>query len=247
VLLPIAAVAAVSVVLVSFVWRQGRHDQLPPNAARCWLWADMKGQRLRLLSSQLGLVGYFKIVLSFYQVVAAVPTVYDTELPKEYTAWIPTWLNMDIFQLILPGSCVGSFETRLLLHALVPLGVILGILLLATTAAAFEATYGPEKQAQRGAYRLALSKGLVRSLPLLILLAYLLLPSVASSIFASFNCVGLSEVHDRAFLVSDLSIECGTAEHQKVVLTSVLLIILWPVGAPHPDHFKINDSLSLSR
>ena len=81
---------------------------------------------------------YFKLILSFYQVVAVLPSVYDARLPSEYTRWVPTWLNADPFQLLLPAACVGNFLQRLLLRALLPLAVLCVVLLLIVITVALE-------------------------------------------------------------------------------------------------------------
>ena len=124
---------------------------------------------------QLSLGSYFKITLSFYQVVAAIPTVYEAHLPREYKDIIPTWLNTDLFELSVPGTCVGSFSTRLLLRALVPL---LALAVLAALAVA--ATAARDMSSSAGGAVTVLMTGLVRVLPVLLLLTYVLLPSVAN-------------------------------------------------------------------
>lgn len=110
------------------------------------------------------------------------PDVYEARLPKEYTDLLPSWLNIDLFHLLLPAACVGSFEFRLLLRALVPVAALVGIVALSVAVAAVGKTCGR----QRAGWRV-LERGFVRALPVLVFLAYLLLPSVSSGIFASLQ------------------------------------------------------------
>ena len=126
--------------------------------------------------------------------VAALPSVYETRLPDEYTRWVPTWVNADPFNLLIPAACIGTFLQRLLLRALLPLAAILGIAVLVVTVTTVE-----HRLAWSRGERLApgrrpepwaalVREGAYRGLPVSLLVLYFVLPGVSSAIFQAFNC-----------------------------------------------------------
>ena len=75
-------------------------------------------QRVRAASAKLvglGLQAKFKILLSFYQVVATLNTVYGVELHESLSGWasaIEDYLAVDLFGIAYPGACLGSMLLR---------------------------------------------------------------------------------------------------------------------------------------
>ena len=188
------------------------------------------------------------------------PQVYDAHLPEAYTRLVPNWLNADIFELTVPSSCVGAFEQRLLLRALVPL---LALLTLAAGSVAYSAARGQPPEAalsidlpygsalivaadvasatrappRRARLVAATREGLIRTLPLLLFLTYLLLPSIANGVFRSFNCKGYEEVTEprsyRYFLAADPSVECdSSSEYAQIQLIAAVFVAVWAGGVP---------------
>ena len=93
----------------------------------------------------------------------------------------------------------------------------------------------------RGARRQARIATL-RSLPLVLMTLFALVPSVASTIFATFSCdgFGTSDLHGNEgregrvhFLQVDLSVPCyHSLTYATLVRHAKILIFIWPVGVP---------------
>lgn len=187
-----------------------------------------------------------KLAISYFQVVFAMPEVFGVPLPPEYhdAMRVLDWMNLDWFRIWVPVSCIGSFGTWLKLKALVPLVVLAVVVLLSVVVASFEAlrdelrsSLAPSKGPRRGfggdlkristaeqlrlaAGRLSLleaaAHGALRALPLVLILLFLLIPSVCGRIFSTFSCTRFW-VDDElrvttSFLTADLSIECAGNE-----------------------------------
>ena len=74
----------------------------------------------------LGLGAKLRIGVSFVQCVSAVGKTYAVTLPPEYYDWMEPfdWLNIEWLGALLPAECVGSFERRMLMVALIPLALL---------------------------------------------------------------------------------------------------------------------------
>ena len=89
-------------------------------------------------ASRLGVLPKLKLLLGYYQVVLAVPLVYDVQLPQEYID------AMRVFEIIRfdwdgglsPAACVGDFGTRLALVATMPLVLLALVVVLGLVATA---------------------------------------------------------------------------------------------------------------
>jgi hypothetical protein len=81
-------------------------------------------------------------------------------------------------------------------------------------------------------------RGLQRSLPLTLMVTFLLVPSAATRIFKTFLCdqYELNNNVTRRYLLEDLSLDCDGSEYNSGYLSiwnlTVALMILWPVGVP---------------
>ena len=74
-------------------------------------------------ASRLGVLPKLKLLLGYYQVVLAVPLVYDVHLPHEYVDAMRVFelIRFDWDGVLSPAACVGDFGTRLALVATTPL------------------------------------------------------------------------------------------------------------------------------
>lgn len=76
--------------------------------------------------------------------------------------------------------------------------------------------------------------GLQRSLPLVLVLTFVLVPSTATRIFKTFLCEPFE--YDRnltkRFLHDDKNIDCDSEEYSSTWTTALVLIVVWPVGVP---------------
>lgn len=68
-------------------------------------------------------------------------------------------------------------------------------------------------------------------LPLVLLVIFVMLPSVSRTIFSSWDCVPYDAGIEgtTSYLRRDHSVECGSDEHKNVVAVAIPLVILWPV------------------
>ena len=77
---------------------------------------------------------------------------------------------------------------------------------------------------------------MLRCVQLFVLLSFCVLPAVTRSLFLAFHCesygfddfTSTSKLH----LTASLDIECGSAEHQRIVDLAGFFIFLWPVAMP---------------
>eukprot|EP00965_Chrysotila_dentata_P216650 6189500-Pleurochrysis_carterae.AAC.3 len=120
--LTIAALCLLAIVVVVSVFLLLRSQWLP--TGRRARDALTYSRRLYTTAQQIGFTQRAKQVWTFYQIVAAIPSVYILDLPDdEYTAWIsflewPSYLGVS---LILPSSCYArSYTSQLLIATLWP-------------------------------------------------------------------------------------------------------------------------------
>jgi len=69
-------------------------------------------------------------------------------------------------------------------------------------------------------------------LPIGLLVVFTFLPSISRSIFFAWGCKGYNKgpYSEDSFMTRDLSVQCGTGEHDDIVGVAIVLVILWPVG-----------------
>jgi hypothetical protein len=91
-------------------------------------------------------------------------------------------------------------------------------------------------QSKAEAHTRAFHAGVLRCVQLFVLLSFCVLPAVTRSLFLAFHCesygfddfTSTSKLH----LTASLDIECGSAEHQRIVDLAGFFIFLWPVAMP---------------
>jgi len=69
-------------------------------------------------------------------------------------------------------------------------------------------------------------------LPLVLLVVFVMLPSVSRTIFAVWDCVPYKSGPGTTveYLRRDLSVICGSDEHDRMAFVGILFVLLWPVG-----------------
>lgn len=130
-----------------------------------------------------------KVKLGFgvWQCLSAAPAVFGISIPDggdhlnalSNLLTFPALLGVD---LILPGACYGSFRPRLLVNALWPFALI-----------ALTVLCGTSWELYRGAFAarevvVAARTGLQRTLPVVLVLTFVLLPSQSMRILMTFLC-----------------------------------------------------------
>eukprot|EP00966_Prymnesium_polylepis_P334085 7389481-Prymnesium_polylepis.2 len=70
-----------------------------------------------------------KALVGFYQCLAAAPSVFDVEPPaglEQYSEWIYLLeLPSELENILVPGTCLGNYRTRILIGSLWPIGLVL--------------------------------------------------------------------------------------------------------------------------
>ncbi|EOD07169.1 hypothetical protein EMIHUDRAFT_97003 [Emiliania huxleyi CCMP1516] len=185
-----------------------------------------------------GYVGFqpkFKIVVSFYQVVATLGPVYGVRLHEDFTRWTDfiDAISFDLLGLTYPDACIGSMADRLLLAGLWPFAaMLLGGAAIACYALAEWLLSGRAGSLRRDLVRSTLRRLLYWA----ILVAYLVLPSVSRSIFKAKQCesydINVFTGDTRSYLVADLDVLCSTDEHRGLDAYFWAFFVLWPVLVP---------------
>jgi hypothetical protein len=77
-------------------------------------------------------------------------------------------------------------------------------------------------------------RGLLRVVPLALVITFVMAPSTATRIFKSFSCAPFeySSSETRRYLHDDFEISCSTEEHNTIRAIASLMVVLWPVGVP---------------
>ena len=207
-------------------------------------------QSLYSLWWKAGMQCKVKIGLGLYQCIAAVPSVYNVRTPEdadELTSWMSILELPDNigFTFILPGSCYGSYRSRLLVNSLWPFVLIGGIISTIVIRELVRHNAGSWPTCAR--MRTAVRRGLQRTLPLVLILSFVLVPSKATRIMKSFLCdsfdfaappfVGGADSMGNGFVTKrylhdDLSLSCSSPEYDTVKRITIVLMLIWPVAIP---------------
>lgn len=132
-------------------------------------------------------------------------------------------------------------EVRLLGRALLPLGFIAAVPVLAVLRSVVRHRLGasgpvrPLLDELSGSASLGrvIQRGLIAGSPASLILAFCFTPSVCANIFQAWHCVSFYYHGDEkhSFLASDLAIRCdGSQEHLRVTSLAWALIVVWPIG-----------------
>ena len=172
-----------------------------------------------------------KIIISFYQVVNTLPSVYGVRLDKRLWEWAGFLriINFKLTDLLIPGNCLGSMKDRLIVGAVWPyfviIAAILGIFVHALVA--------------MGIVGIKENVNILfnRTLYVTILILYLVLPSVSNSIFEAIKCEAFRNDEDQgvnSYLVADWSIKCesSNAEYSSLKKIFWVLFCFWPILVP---------------
>jgi hypothetical protein len=163
---------------------RGFQKSLLRRVRRCWKLWRRAGMRYKV-----------KALVSLYQCVAAAPSVFDVTVPnglEEYTRWVylmtlPSDLGAD---LIVPAGCFDSFRQRLLISSSWPIALLV---VAATSSVIREIARDTWQKASNRimilrSRRAAVLVGLQHTLPLALLLSFLLVPSTSTRLFKTFLC-----------------------------------------------------------
>ena len=127
--------------------------------------------------------------------------------------------NLDVLSL-MPMSCwshqLGRFKWKLVLTIVSPLVLLLGIIV------AHVVSVRILKQDKSASFSVASQRAC--------LLAYLLLPSVTSVVFAAFNCDYNFGIDGESYLMADYSTSCTSDEYRSFILPLAITgVLIYPV------------------
>ena len=169
-----------------------------------------------------------KLVIAYSQVISSIPSVYDVVMPDLFNDWIG-WLNFFsfrwAFEVGVPSACVGGgLAERIAVYGLAPLVLMLALPLLAAlyegamaaharlTASARERSGRPRRTSD------GLRGLLLRTVPGMLLIAFISLIAVSHRMFSVFDCMSFEAdslslpPHSFDFVATDLSVACDDKE-----------------------------------
>ncbi|KAL1499340.1 hypothetical protein AB1Y20_011547 [Prymnesium parvum] len=198
----------------------------------CW-WVVRPLQSSRKLWRHAGMGCKVKATIGLYQCVSAVPNVFAVSAPpglEDLTRWTRLLEFNFNFDVVVPDECFGSYRSRLLIGSLWPIALVL------LPAVGSVALVGARlaKRRANGDLSASLAQGCERTLPLLLIVTFLLVPSTSTRIFNTFLCVPFeyTPTETRRYLHDDLSLDCDGPEYERAKTTAYVMIALWPVGVP---------------
>lgn len=158
----------------------------------------------------------FKIVISFYQVVTAIPRFYPVDFPitlQDFVAYFNI-VNLE-FMEIVPVDCFGTvpYQFRYLLKAIAPLVMSAFFYILGTKIA--------DEQKKQILFKLYL------------FFLFTIYPAMCSMGGESLRCLETSDadaVDTHRWLKSDYSIDCDSLG--SFLIVDVFCMILYPIGIP---------------
>ena len=175
---------------------------------------------------RLGLWPKFKQLISFFQVLYSLSSVYRTTLPPQFYdafEWI-SWITFDLLD-IYPAACLGPFRSRLLVNTVGPL-VLIAVVIAACSAAGAILGLVTAKMTWRDG---AAVGGAVS-----VVIVWVLVPPVSKTVFEVYDCeyFGVSDVvgnasssdaHDYAhFLHADMRISCSSDDYGSLWASQLL-------------------------
>ena len=230
------------------------HEQESREYDRCSVPLRRAVHTIQMFASSIGLVAKLKVVLNFAQVIATLDGTYAIGLPEAWFDWTTFWRiigDINWMGWVVPADCiVGSgLLQKLLLRALIPLGVVVAMPIIGGAVSCLQeccTSSSARKHVNRNSgadlirsgnrsrfIRLAVIRGVLRWLPVSLVLAFCFTPSVSASIFRAWHCksYAFDDVEEHSFLAEDPSVRCdGSDEHNEILVVAWVLVVIWPVG-----------------
>jgi hypothetical protein len=165
----------------------------------------------------------------FYQIVTCVEAVYDVALPaniREVLRAVQFTISFGIEAI--PLACLGAsgYLARLILWQLVPLILITLIICVRSALLLWQSQFVGRQLMQAVA-------------PFALRIVFLTYPFITNISFEAFSCYHFDD--GTKWLITDVSIECGTAQHERVKAFAWAAVVIYPVGC-----FLLNSYLLLT-
>ncbi|KAL1507405.1 hypothetical protein AB1Y20_008247 [Prymnesium parvum] len=233
----IAAVVCVLVLgTVAFAVQQ--NGSVPSYARK--LRARMQLSRLHALWNKGGMRYKVKAFVGLYQCVASIPSVFNISPPTDdYLLHILNIIEfpVDIEGIVVPSSCLGDYRTRLWIGSTWPL-VLLAVCTVCVLASVWwqhmRDSQSEDISSTMTAMHTAWPVGLERTLPLMVGITFLLVPSTSTRIFKTFLCDSYeySATETRSYLHEDPLLSCQSDEYFATRNIAYGMMVVWPIGVP---------------
>jgi len=190
--------------------------------------------RAYCISTIIGLQAKIKILVSFYQVVVTIQPIYGVRMHNDFTWWFSIFnvLNFGLAETFgIPDICFGQMKERLLISAGWPFALAI---FLVSGIFVYTIVINMRRIKRKELFVRFLSL----SLHGVIIIFYLVLPSVSRKIFDARTCRSFysndSKNELNSYLIADWSIKCekGTEEYESITKVFWALFAIWPVTVP---------------
>jgi hypothetical protein len=183
-----------------------------------------------------------KVLVGFFQCVAAVPSVFNVAVPRgleddysrlSHLMELPAEIGSNT---VIPAACFGSYHKRLLIGSCWPIAlmivIVCGVIIREIIRDHRKADAALAARGVR--IRSAIRSGLQRTLPMILVVTFLLVPSTATHIFRTFQCdsfeVDAASGLKKRYLRDDLNLDCSTDMYSRTQQLAIMMTFLWPIG-----------------
>eukprot|EP00966_Prymnesium_polylepis_P191923 4447287-Prymnesium_polylepis.2 len=162
---------------------------------------NLAALRLRSRLQDLSLLPRLKLLICFFQITVALPSVYNVHFPPFYYRWT-AWLDvamLDWSEFAVPGSCLpGGFRGRLLLRGGGPLAFLLFIGLFGCSIDVIQEFSCNQSEQHNSrliaasralSFRMRLNKTLLSTTPYMLFTSFCLCAGTAAGVFSAWTCV----------------------------------------------------------
>jgi hypothetical protein len=178
-----------------------------------------------------------KIVITTYQIVSSIPENMSVTFPASFNVVLNAFsvFNFNIMNTV-PFSCSGNYTyiDTLVLKTLFPIALTIVLFVVGGADAAWQTRSLHITDSARFPIVSAVKD---QYLTYFFFLTYLVLPSVATTIFQTFLCTNVDprgEDNDKydTYLIADMSISCTSDYYYKGVWYAVAMLLVYVVGIP---------------
>lgn len=181
-----------------------------------------------------------KIIVVTLQVVSSVPASLDVTMPSSFTNFVNSFNFLGLsLSAAFPISCSGRFTfiDQLVLTTLAPLVIVLILVIAFFLEYAYHRHKIQQNRSRRkGEKASKFNEVKERYSNYVFYLTYLIMPSVTTTIFATFICTSIDpedeEGGDYLYLVADMSISCHSDYYHRGVMYACLMIVVYPGERP---------------
>jgi len=191
-------------------------------------------RKISMIILNWNLQGKIKLIISFFQIFSILEPVYGVLMHSRFTSWLQVFkiFSLNMFGWVaVPKKCLGSMTSRLIISSSWPFGVLI-ILVPGLFLHTIVLRRSDFQRNEAG------SKFLSRTLYATIVILYIALPSVSSSIFEAIQCKSFKsndeEAESKSYLISDWSLRCDESDKLFVSQKKTFWIVfaIWPVAVP---------------